>query len=542
MRAARTKNLRFRLLAVASMITVSSVMAIPAHALSSLLRGRLESPENVAPSCQLGDEGCFTLLGVSVVGAVTISPEQLSFSYDKQLAKPTQMSDLVIIADRITQAYRDEGYFLSQAVVDRQALESGIATITVIEGHISQVEFDGTRTDLASPIMKGFTDAPIAHLPDLDRRLARIKAIRGMSVTSRIRPDPEDPSRHELVLTTDFDPVEGYAGLSNRGSERVGPLQAYGGVAFNSVLADRDQFRLNVFTTPVDPGEYARVSANYRYSFQPGDSLLFGAATALSQDGHNPNSPEIGGESLSLWMKYERPLIQRRTHRLYASVQFDAAHLENDWTSGGGYRDELRVARVALRGLQTDDGSKTYFFVELSSGLDILGASGESVEFRSRYDADASFTKLYAKTSYYHDIGKYFGIYALLSGQVSDGPLLSAEEFSVGGSVMGRGYGYGEISGDEGIAGLLELRAGFSPESDLISFAQGYVSYDAAMVWNDTPTGVRQKDMESAALGLRINILDRLSAGIELAKPLTRTPYDEDNRDWQQFFQMSVTY
>ena len=84
-------------------------MAIPAHALSSLLRGRLESPENVAPSCQLGDEGCFTLLGVSVVGAVTISPEQLSFSYDKQLAKPTQMSDLVIIADRITQAYRDEG-------------------------------------------------------------------------------------------------------------------------------------------------------------------------------------------------------------------------------------------------------------------------------------------------------------------------------------------------------------------------------------------------------------------------------------------------
>jgi len=48
--------------------------------------------------------------------------------------------------------------------------------------------------------------------------------------------------------------------------------------------------------------------------------------------------------------------------------------------------------------------------------------------------------------------------------------------------------------------------------------------------------------MESAALGLRINILDRLSAGIELAKPLTRTPYDEDNRDWQQFFQMSVTY
>ncbi len=542
MRAVRTKSHRQSLIAAASMIAVSSVVIVPAYASAGSLRGRLSAPELTAPACQLEEEGCFTLLGVTILGAVTISPKELSFSYSDQLAKPARMQELVAIAERITQAYRDRGYFLSQAVVLGDVTESGIATIRVFEGRISDVQVIGDRPDLAEPIMQGVADAPIADLPDIDRRLARIRAIRGLSVKSRIRPDPEDPARHELVLTTRFDPIEGYAGLSNRGSDRSGPLQAYAGIAFNSVLTDRDQIKLNLFTTPADLDEYTRVSAIYRYTFLEGDTLLLGASASQARDGYNPASSEIGGESLGVWLKYERPLVLSRKRRLYASAEFDAKHKEHEWTSGGGYRDELRVARVALRGLQSDDGVKTYVFVEVSSGLDILGASGPSVEARSRYNADATFTKVYARASHYRDIGKYFGLYGWVAGQAADGPLLSSEEFSVGGPLVGRGYGYGEISGDHGIAGLVELRAGFAPDHDLINFAQAYLSYDAAMVWNDTPYGQRTADLESAAIGLRLNVLDRLSAGLEFAKPLTLTPYDEDDKDWRQYFQVSVTY
>ena len=99
------------------MIAVSAVVFVPASATAEGLRGRLSAPEISTPACQLEDEGCFTLLGVTILGAVTISPKELSFSYSDQLAKPARMQELVAIADRITQAYRDRGYFLSQAVV-----------------------------------------------------------------------------------------------------------------------------------------------------------------------------------------------------------------------------------------------------------------------------------------------------------------------------------------------------------------------------------------------------------------------------------------
>lgn len=86
------------------------------------------------------------------------------------------------------------------------------------------------------------------------------------------------------------------------------------------------------------------------------------------------------------------------------------------------------------------------------------------------------------------------------------------------------------------------MRAGYAPDSELISFLQGYTFYDVAAVWNSNPTGWEKQDLSSAGLGVRVNLLDSVSARIEMARPLTRTPYDEDDRDWRQFFQLSVSY
>jgi hemolysin activation/secretion protein len=491
---------------------------------------------------QADGKGAFVLLGVKIYGATVFQADELSGTYEDKLTKPVTTADIVEVAGRITRKYRDEGYFLSQAVVASESPELGLASIRVIEGRISQVSFSGERSDLAAPMMMGLEDEPIARLADIDRRLSRINDIPGMSVTSRVVPDADDPARHELVLETKFEQGSGYAGINNRGADTAGPIQGFAGYAWNSLLAPRDQVLVSLFTTPENPREFTQLSALYRYGFKDGSSLRFGAAASLSQDGFNPQTPETGGESTSLWMRYEDPLVRQNSYGLWASLGFDSQHFENDWASGGGYRDELRVARVALRGFQTEDDYKTYVFVEVSSGLDILGASEEAGAGRSRFDADAEFTKVYFDTSLYHDIGKYFGVYTELSGQWTDGPLLLSEEYSVGGPSLGRAYRFGEISGDKGLGALLELRAGYSPDSDLITFAQSYIFYDAASVWNKTPIGWDKQDLSSAGLGVRFDLMDRVSAGWEFAKPLTRTPYDETDRDWRQFFQLSVSY
>ncbi len=218
-------------------------------------------------------------------------------------------------------------------------------------------------------------------------------------------------------------------------------------------------------------------------------------------------------------------------------------HIENDWTSGGGYADELRVARVTLRGFLDENGRASTLFARASFGLDFLGASGFSGARRSRYDADAEFVTLDIHASHYRDLGRYLGVYAAIDGQWADRPLLLSEEFTVGGAPYGRAYNPAEISGDSGVAGLFELRAGFDPDLGPVSFLQGYLFYDTAQVWNyhDAPNA-DELSLSSAGVGLRVNIDDWLAARWELARPLTRTPYDEGDKDWRQFFSLSAMY
>ncbi len=52
-----------------------------------------------------------------------------------------------------------------------------------------------------------------------------------------------------------------------------------------------------------------------------------------------------------------------------------------------------------------------------------------------------------------------FQVFGKLQGQLSDGPLVSSEEFSVGGADTVRGYLESEVVADNGIAGTLEVRS-----------------------------------------------------------------------------------
>lgn len=506
------------------------------------LRGRIEPASLPAGALAPSRTPKTTLLGVTVIGAKAIPQEQIASTYTDKLAKPVDLDDLAEVAARITGLYRKEGYFLSQAVAGPQDLSAGIGSIIVYEGRISSVVVEGERADMIRPMVADLAGDSPARLADLDERLARIRELPGLKVTSQVRPDPNDPSEHELVLATQFDADRVFAGLNNWGWENSGPVQAYATYVRNSLFHSRDYATFNLFTTPDDPEEFTQLGASYNYSFLNGDRVRTGLNVSLSGRGYDPDDEDPGGESVGLWARYERPLTLRRSQSVWFMAGLDIQHKENDWITGGGYKDELRVVRLGLRGRRSGNGTNTNYLVNLSKGLDVLGASGESAWNRSRYDADAEFLKIHANLSHYRDIGRYFGIQTDLSGQYADEPLLLSEEFFVGGADLGRAYRYGELSGDRGIGAEVELRAGYAPDNELISFLQGYTFYDVAAVWNARPTGWEKQDLSSAGLGVRVTLLDSVSARIEMARPLTRTPYDESDRDWRQFFQLSVSY
>jgi|CXWL01.1.fsa_nt_gi hemolysin activation/secretion protein len=520
--------------------------AVPGPAIAAdapALRGLSNAGQEAPVACDESADQCFMLLGVTIDGASAFTQADLAHLYEPYLARPVGLDDLARIADTITTRYREAGYFLSRAIVPPQDAESGVARIVVLEGRISEIVIEGEAGAQAGAYLRGIDAQPIADLRDVDRRLALASDVPGLAVRSRIEPDPNDPTRHRLVVSTEFRAIDALASIDNRGSEDAGPLQAYGRVRGNSVLFDRDQASLGVFTTPASPSDFTYIEAAYAYGFKNGARAAVAASASRAHDGHDIASPDIGGDSQSLSLRYDHPLQRGRAGGLWLGGAFDLRHAENDWTGGGGYADELRVASLNLRGFLNEHGHASTVFARASFGLDILGASGRSLLRRSRYDADGEFVTFNLHMSHYRDLGRYVGVYASIDGQWADRPLLLSEEFSVGGQFYGRAYNPGEISGDHGLAGLVELRAGYDPNIGPISFLQGYLFYDTAEVWNyNTAPGADELSLSSAGAGLRVSFEDWLTARLEIARPLTRTPYEENDKDWRQFFSLSAAY
>jgi hemolysin activation/secretion protein len=48
--------------------------------------------------------------------------------------------------------------------------------------------------------------------------------------------------------------------------------------------------------------------------------------------------------------------------------------------------------------------------------------------------------------------------------------------------------------------------------------------------------------LSSVGVGVRVTFLEALTARLELGKPLSRTPYDADDRSWRQFFQFAISH
>ena len=124
------------------------------------------------------------------------------------------------------------------------------------------------------------------------------------------------------------------------------------------------------------------------------------------------------------------------------------------------YSDDLRVIRGSLQADRGNASSSISAFVQISRGLDVLGATDRAGVGHSRVDADGQFWKINAGGSHYRDLGAKAGLFLAADAQWAPDRLLLSEGFAPGGLPYGRAYNYAEISGDSGVAGLAELRFG----------------------------------------------------------------------------------
>jgi hemolysin activation/secretion protein len=489
----------------------------------------------------------FVLRGIKVSGAHAIPGDRIAAIYQPYLGKKVSQADLAAIAGAISDLYRAAGFHLSRAIVPPQDIADGRVRIQVIEGAIVQTELkgDGAEQFGVRPMLGPVLAEQPSRLATLERQLFLINGRPGVRITDTALEEIGGATgRFRLTVYLKTWHVFTSFGLDNLGSSSVGPWQTYATGAFNSYLTPGDTLAVNLSTIANDPRElgFARLSYDAPVGVDGvrlGASVLYSAvrpgdARRLDSDITTTEAFEVRASTVP---------FMSQSSGLTLTMAGTFSNVSEHDLYGSWYNDHIRSASLtADYRLRDRFGGTNFATLSYRQGLDIFGASHFDDDLLSRDGAASNFSVLNIWFTRYQTLNDTWSLKLSAASQTASRPLFTSQQFYLGGAAFGRGYGAAEISGDNGLAGSLELR--FDQQLNF-RYWTGYQLYafgDAGAVWND---GYRLSDglsLTSAGAGARFFLWDDLQADLGVAVPLSYRAPDNERRSPRFLFTLSSAF
>ncbi|NQZ14065.1 MAG: ShlB/FhaC/HecB family hemolysin secretion/activation protein [Alphaproteobacteria bacterium] len=490
----------------------------------------------------------FNFGGLRIEGASAYGETELTSMYQGMIGTEITLADLYALANRMTLKYRNDGYILTQVVVPPQTIEDGIARLRVVEGFIDNViiQGDGSQSELdiiqkyASNISTG---GPL-NIADMERYLLLINDLTGLSARSVISPSASTPGAADLlVILGERDPYEALVGINNHGSRYLGPVQFSGVGVVNSALGFNESITAQLVLAPDSGMELAYGSLTYEQPVGPyGTTVSIGGSVTSTDPGFDLRQFDVTGLSQSMTLRVEHPVVRSRTTNIFAHGLFDWRNVDSKNNVEPTRKDRIRAVRAGMKAEFLDrllGVAVNSVSLQLSQGLDILGSSDEGDANLTRATGDPTFTKANIELQRLQRVTSTVNVLLKGRGQLSNNPLLSSEEFGLGGIGTIRGFDPSEVVGDDGIGGSVEVQW-----DTPVEMAQLFGFLDSGTVWNQdaTNSGDKRTSLTSTGGGVRLDLPMEVDAEFIAAFPLHRDIQTQGEHDPQFFFSLNKKF
>ena len=489
----------------------------------------------------------FNFGGLHLEGAGAYSEDTLYPLYKDMVGTEISLADLYALANRMALKYRNDGFVLTQVVVPPQTIEKGIARLQIVEGFIDNIIIQGgdeknsalkTVQEYATQISQGGA----LNIADMERQLLLINDLPGISARSVISPSATTSGAADLLVIIERDPYDAVIGANNHGSRFLGPFQVNGAGALNSALGFNEAITAQFVVAPDRGAELAFGSIGYEQPVGPwGTKLSITGSITDTDPGFTLRPFEVEGLSKSITLQATHPLIRSRSTNVFGRLLFDWRDIDSKNNVEVTRQDRIRALRAGLQAEFLDSligVAVNTIDLQVSQGLNVLGSSDEDDANMTRAAGDPTFTKANIRLQRLQRITSKVNVLLEGRGQLSNNPLLSSEEFGLGGISTVRGYDPSEIVGDDGIAGKIEVQWKPASNTQLFSFL------DAGTVWQQDPTSSADKrnSLVSTGVGVRVDLPMNVDAELVAAQPLHRDVQTRGNREPQYFFSVNKEF
>lgn len=441
-------------------------------------------PSTITPAAEtVAASGPSVLIGaVRVEGAEILPPATYSSVIEPFLGKEAAQSDLQALARAVANAVRERGYVFATAMVPEQSVDAGRITVRVDPGDVVAVRITGSTSMRLQRILNRIVGKAVTR-DQLERALLLAGDIPGVEIVStRYAREAAGPI---LIVDVREHRAELYAGADTFGARDLGPVRARLRYDFFGLAEEGDMLTTQVVATPLHPDQL--VYASVRYAVPVGSSgaeVALSAAVGRAAPKPNPGEQAYVSHTISATLSGSVPLLRRMSASVWANAELTAQRTTA--TTGGlpSDRDALVTAAASLYATAKTGQGRVSGSIGVVQGLPLGGVTRLGDPRATRADGDAVFTKGYFWADWQQPIGHGFGIRIGANGQIADRPLLSSQEFGLGGPGSVRAYDFYERFGDSGIMGSFELRWRKQAPLRGIDWIQFYGFADTGEVWN----------------------------------------------------------
>lgn len=489
-------------------------------------------------------EDTFTITQFNVTGSTVFSEAALAEVTAPFTNRPLTFAELLEARSAITQLYIDQGYITSGAFVPPQTFEEGgVAEIRVIEGGLEDIQITGTRR-----LHPGYISSRIAvgSAPPLnvDRLLERLQLLQLDPLIETIGADLQagtQPGADLLVVSvTEADSFAGSYGFDNNRSPSVGTTRNQFRLTEGNLLGLGDRLSLGYNITEGSNG----FDIDYTIPLNPRNGTL--RALVNLNDSEVIEDPfdvlEIDSDSDLYELTLRQPLLETPTQEF--ALGLTASHQRSQTFLGindiGAFplsrgADSDGVTRVsALRFFQEwtqrDSSQVIALRSQFNVGVDVLDATiNES-------GPDSRFFSWRGQGQWVRSLGTDSLLLVRGGLQLATDPLLTLEQFELGGQSTVRGYRQNQLLTDNGVLGSIEARFPIlrEPENNILLQIAPFVDFGYG--WNHDGDEPDDNTLAGIGTGLILDINDTLTARFDWGIPLSAADSDGDTLQEQGLY------
>jgi hemolysin activation/secretion protein len=364
----------------------------------------------------------------------------------------------------LEQALHDKGYQFHRVVVPPQRAADRVIKLRILTFPLDKITVEGNKHFSDENILATIPCLQPGQSPNtlkVARSLLMANEHPAKRVAVFISESQETGKINAKVKANDMRPYQFFSSYANTGDKATGHTRLSSGFQHSNLFNRDHVITLSYTTSPGHWSDVQQYGAFYRiplYDIGAGISMFYSHSKA--DQGTVADFFDVSGKGDFAGISFDYALfpIGDYSHKLTIGLQDRL--FENDTSfSGQPIGVDVRSRPVSLRynGGFKNARVSTGFYVEYTNNL-VCGADNDKKAYEAtRADAAPHWDAFRFGADFDYTLPKNWQLRSRFAGQVANEPLISGEQFGLGGAHSVRGFDEREISGDNGYQFNLEV-------------------------------------------------------------------------------------